>query len=351
MTTDSRPRILIVDDEAFVCRLVERTLTANGHRCATATSGQEALDTLSLGGFGLIVSDIMMPGMSGLELLARAKESHPGIAAIMLTAVDDQETAIKALELGAYGYVIKPFNPNELLINVVNALRRQELERMRDEYEGRLERDVRERTAEIRRTQEEVMVRLVSAAGYRDEETGAHIRRIGLFARALAERLGWDDAAQGDILLAAPMHDIGKIAIPDHILRKPGKLTPSEFERIKSHTVIGAQIMADSGIALLGMARDIALSHHERWDGTGYPHGLAGEDIPMSARIVAVCDVYDALLHDRVYRPGSSEEEALAIMREGRGRHFDPAVLGAFMEELPQFQRIEREVSDDPAPV
>ena len=177
-----------------------------------------------------------MPGMTGIELLAQVKKTNPDVAFIMLTGVDDHQTAVRALELGAFGYIIKPFQTNELFINVANSLRRRELELERDQYEERLERQVRERTAEIRATQEEVIMRLVTASGYRDEETGEHIRRMGEYAAILARAAGWDEKAVEEIRLAASMHDVGKIGVADAILRKPGKLTDEEFERIKEHT-------------------------------------------------------------------------------------------------------------------
>ena len=196
-----------------------------------------------------------------------------------------------------------------------------------------------ERTAEVRRSQSEIAMRLMAASEYRDDETGAHIRRIGLFAAALAEKAGWEPQAVGDLQLAAPMHDIGKVGIPDAILLKPGKLTAEEFEAMKGHTTIGGRILGDTDIALLRLAKEIALSHHEKWDGSGYPRGLAGEAIPQSGRIVALCDVYDALVSHRVYRPALPEEEALDIMTKGRGSHFDPELFDCFLQTLPEFRQ------------
>jgi putative two-component system response regulator len=348
MENDTTPGILVVDDEEYICRMVGRLLQAKGYSSSKAYSATEALEILASGNFELLISDIMMPGMSGMELLAEVKKQYPDLAVIMLTAVDDQETAIDALELGAYGYVIKPFHSNELLINVANALRRRQLEKMRDEYEQRLEFEVRERTSEIRKTQEEVIYRLVSASEFRSLETGAHIKRVGEYARILAGALGWDLGESEDLGLAASMHDIGKIGVPDEILLKPGRYTPEEFERMKEHTTIGASILEGSNIPLIVTAREIAFSHHEKWDGSGYPQGLTGEAIPPSARIAAVCDVYDALVSDRVYRPAMDEETALSIMKEGRGNHFDPAVFDLFMDRLPVFHRIWAEMTDNP---
>jgi putative two-component system response regulator len=337
--------ILVVDDEPAIHKLVSQLLNKRGYRCATCDNAAQAIEKIAGGGFSLVISDYNMPGMTGIELLAQVKKTNPDVAFIMLTGVDDHRTAVHALELGAFGYIIKPFQTNELFINVANSLRRRELEQERDQYEWRLERQVRERTAEIRATQEEVIMRLVTASGYRDEETGEHIRRMGEYAAILARAAGWDEKAVEEIRLAASMHDVGKIGVPDAILRKPGKLSDEEFERIKEHTRIGARILEGSPIGLLNLAHDIALHHHEKWAGGGYPIGLRGDAIPLCARIVAVCDVYDALVNDRVYRPAMPEDQALAIMMQGRGSHFDPVILDLFLERLPQFRDIHARIT------
>jgi HD-GYP domain-containing protein (c-di-GMP phosphodiesterase class II) len=212
--------------------------------------------------------------------------------------------------------------------------------------EERLEREVHRRTAAIRHREEEITIRLLGAAGMRDEETGSHVRRIGLFSAALAEALGWDAARTADIRVAAPMHDIGKIGIPDAILLKPGRLTHDEFTIMKQHTVIGAKMLGDSDIPLLAMSREIALGHHERWDGSGYPQGLRGEDIPLTARIVALVDVYDAMLHRRVYKEPIAEAEVIATMSAASGTHFDPALFQVFMRILPALRHIHASVQE-----
>jgi putative two-component system response regulator len=339
-------RILVVDDEPHISGLLSQLITAKGYGCQVCDSGARALEAIAAGDCALVISDINMPGMSGIELLSTVKRSHPDIAFIMLTAIDDHGTAVRSLELGAFGYIIKPFEANELFINISSALRRRELELDRDRYEERLEREVWARTAEIRATQEQIIVRLVTASGCRDEETGEHIRRMGEYAAILARASGWNEAEAEVIRLAAPMHDVGKMGVPDAILKKPGKLTREEFEQIKEHTRIGARILEGSEIALLELAREIALNHHEKWNGGGYPNGLSGEAIPLSARIVAVCDVYDALVTDRVYRPALPEDKALAIMKEGRGTHFDPRVFDRFLEHLPEIHAIRERIAD-----
>jgi len=231
------------------------------------------------------------------------------------------------------------------LLGTVHEERQALLQRARENILIRdyLEEEVRKRTADIRRREEEIALRLVWAAESRDKETGDHIRRIGLYAEALTIEVGWDRQQSDDIRVAATMHDIGKIGTPDSILQKPGKLTPQEYEIMKSHTEIGAKILEDSDVPLLQMAREIALCHHEKWDGSGYPRGLAGEAIPQSARIVTIADVYDALVHKRVYKTAKSEENTVAIMTGKLKPSFDPEILKCFLDLLPAFNRIRRE--------
>jgi HD domain len=206
-----------------------------------------------------------------------------------------------------------------------------------------LEEEVRKRTAEIRRREEEIIIRLVWAAESRDNDTGDHIRRLGLYSEALAKAMGWPAEESDDIRLAASMHDIGKIGIPDSILNKPGKLTDKELEIMQKHTELGAKILVGSGIPLLQMAQEIAQYHHEKWDGSGYPGGVAGKEIPASARIVTIADVYDALIHSRVYKTAKTEESTVSIMSEERGKKFDPDIFEIFLRLLPEFRRIRQE--------
>jgi len=334
-------KILIVDDEEQIRNIFSRWLAGEGYTCTTAKNTENALEILAgEQGFDLLISDIMMPGKSGLELLETVRRQYPELAVIMATGLDRCEVAKGTLRFGTYGYLIKPFEKNELLISVAGALERRRLTRESLAYEKRLRQEVRDRTAEIRRREEEIALRLVSASEYRDEETGAHIRRMGIYAAALARGLGWEEQAADMIRIAAPMHDVGKIGISDTILLKPGKLTAEEFEKMKEHVAIGANILDGSHIPLLQMATDIARCHHEKWNGSGYLQGLQGEEIPEAARIVAVADVYDALSSDRIYRKALPEERVLAIMREGRGSHFDPRIFDCFLDLLPLFRDI-----------
>jgi len=333
-------RVLLVDDEPYIREILSRWLVDEGYVCDQADDADSALRLLAAGDLDLMISDIRMPGRSGLELLDEARSRYPDLAVIMLTAVDDRETAIRTLEAGAFGYVIKPFDRNELLISVVNALERRRLAILSEDYQRHLEEEVRRRTEELRLREEEIALRLVTAAEHRDAETGAHIRRIGLFSEIIARARGWDAGNAEEIRLAAPMHDVGKIGIPDHILLKPGSLTSQEFKFIERHTTMGADILAGSRVPLLRLAREIALTHHERWDWAGYPEGLSGEEIPEAGRIVAVADVYDALVHTRIYRPALPEDQALHIMHRARGRQFDPEVFDTFVDVLPELRAV-----------
>jgi putative two-component system response regulator len=339
-------RVLVVDDEPCVRNLVTRWLSNEGHTCVQAGDARSAQEWLDRDHFALVTLDISMPGGSGLDLLRTIKEACPDTAVVMLTGVEETQTAIEALTRGAYGYLVKPVEQEEFRLQVHRALERRRLLIEKREYTRDLERKVREQTVAIRRAHEETVHRLVTACMYRDEETGAHIKRIGLLSEVVAEALGWPTEDTERIRLAAPMHDLGKIGIPDAILQKPGKLTADEFETMKTHTTIGGEMLADSDSPMFQMAREIALCHHERWDGTGYPAGISGLGIPESARIVAIVDVYDALTHDRVYRPALPAEEAIEMIENGRNRHFDPFLVSVFLGVLPELRRISQDNPD-----
>lgn len=342
-------QVLTVDDETYVCDLVSRWIKGCGHECAKANSVDEALEYVRNHPVDLIVSDISMPGRNGLELLEIVHQEFPDIAILMMTGVGEAKTAIAALTHGAWGYLVKPVERQELTCQVNGALERRQLRMSQRDYTRDLEEKVRQQTQQIRSAHEETIFRLVAASLYRDEETGMHIKRTGLFSEALALAAGWS-ASEAEILrLAAPMHDVGKIGIPDAILRKPDKLTPEEFEVMKKHTLIGAKMLEGSHSAILAMAREIAMNHHERWDGTGYPRGLAGEAIPEVARIVSIVDVYDALSHDRVYHKAMAEEDVLNMMKNGAGTQFDPGLTALFLANYETIHHIAEANPDNTA--
>jgi putative two-component system response regulator len=339
--------ILAVDDESYVRELVCRWLKDAGHTCAQAANAQAAWEYLGGNEVHLMVLDVNMPGRNGLELLKDVHKTYPDVAVLMMTGNGETRVAIDALTNGAWGYLMKPVERQELACQVARVLEHRQLRLQQRDYMRTLEAKVREQTAEIREAHEETIYRLVAASLCRDEETGMHIKRTGLLSEVMARAAGWSEAEADIIRMAAPMHDVGKIGIPDAILRKPGKLTPEEFDVMKSHTIIGANMLAGSRSAILSMACNIALSHHENWDGSGYPQGLVGAAIPEAARIVSVIDVYDALSHDRVYRPKFSEEETLRIMSQDAGKKFDPALMAVFFANYEELRQLAQENPDE----
>jgi putative two-component system response regulator len=345
-----KANILIVDDAPQIRASVARWLREAGHDCTEVPSSAEAWQYLQEHQPDLVALNSSHPCGGGLELLPRIKELLPDTEVLLLTALGDTVTATAGLAGGAYGYLQQPLDCRELLLQAGKALEHRRLRLEKRHYVSTLERTVREQTANVRRAHEETILRLVSASQYRDADTGAHIRRTGLYAELFAEVLGWPADQIEHIRMAAPMHDVGKIGIPDAILQKPGALSSEEFQIMKSHVRIGAAMLVGSSSAILQMAHDIALYHHERWDGQGYPRGLSGEAIPEAARIVALVDVYDALTHDRVYRPAMSEEQALEIMEKGRGTHFDPALYAIFLILVPEMRRIAADNPDELMP-
>jgi putative two-component system response regulator len=350
-----RERVLVIDDDDSVRRLIARMVSTSGHDVETAADAVEARLWLAMASFALVICDLNMPGESGHDLVRWIRAEHRDVAVLMATGTNDRGIADAVLAAGAYGYLLKPFRRNEVAINVANALRRRGLEIENREYRGRLELLVAERTGALReaverleaseweltRSREETIQRLSLAIEFRSHETGEHVERIGINAARIAGRLGLDERHCEMIRLAAVLHDVGKIGIPDAILLKPGPLNGAERRQIEQHPEIGHRLLAGSGSELLELAAQIAWSHHERFDGGGYPRGLAGEDAPLEGRITAVADVFDALTHDRVYRPALPLDQALEIMRAGRGRQFDPDVLDAFMDLLGDMLEIE----------
>jgi putative two-component system response regulator len=265
----------------------------------------------------------------------------------MVSAAEAPQFAETALALGAYGYIVKPFRDSEVNIGIANALRRRRLEIENKAHHERLEQLVAERTAELDRSREETIHRLAAAAELRDNETGQHIERVSRYCELIARRLELPYDRCELLRVASPLHDIGKIAIPDHILRKPGPLSTDERLVIETHTERGYSILAGTREPLLQLGAEIAWTHHERFEGDGYPRGLAGEEIPLSGRIVAVADVFDALVSDRVYRLALPDDEVVAAMRAGRGGHFDPVVLDAFLTAIPMALSIRDRFADE----
>jgi putative two-component system response regulator len=317
----------------------------------------EALEWLRRQPFDLMLCDICMPGPSGLDLARLARDRYPNVAMIMLTAVDDPAAGDAAISAGVFGYLIKPFRPNEVLVMIANALRRRKLELEHLDRQEMLEQLLEARTKELdqivgslgttrktlRQTREEVVHQLVKAARVRDVETTDHLYRMSAYCALIARRLGLPAERVEDIRLASMLHDVGKIGIPDAILRKPGRLTAEEFEVIKHHSEIGERMLAGSSSDLLDLAASIALTHHERFDGSGYPRGLAGEAIPLEGRIAALADVFDAMSTARVYKGAISVEKTLDYLLAERGGHFDPEIVDLFVGAMDEVLQIKAE--------
>jgi putative two-component system response regulator len=327
-------RILAVDDEEANLLLLRRILERDGYTRVETTAEPAKVPRLFVESRpDLVLLDLHMPEMDGFELMERlapVSGDGSGVPFLVLTADATEATKRRALSLGARDFLTKPLDRIELLLRVRNLLQVQQLQARLHEHNANLEDEVAERTQDLERARLEILDRLALAAEYRDDDTQEHARRIGRVSALLAPRLGCPDREVELIRRAAPLHDVGKIGIPDMILLKPGPLDNDEFARIKTHTTIGAELLSGSRSALLRLAERIALTHHERWDGEGYPHGLAGEEIPLAGRIVAVADVFDALTHARPYKEAWPVERAVAEILAQAGLQFDRRVVDAF---------------------
>jgi putative two-component system response regulator len=340
--------ILCVEDDEQVRDVISRILVSSGHDCVTVSSTAEARGALDEREFAVVLCDISLPGGSGLDLVAELGRTHPEVATVVVTGQSDPSVAETALQLGAFGYLTKPFEANELLIDITNALRRRKRENEQRIYESSLEATVASRTAQLevaiarlecserdlRRAYGETVARLSRAFESHDGDTGAHVDRVGSYVQQIALALGLGPARAEILRLVSPLHDIGKIAVSDAVLNKKGPLDARERVEMERHTHTGHELLAGSGNELLDVAAIIACTHHERWDGTGYPKGLAGEEIPLEGRIAAVADVFDALTSDRPYRASLPAAEARAHIAAGSGTAFDPDVVDAFLRVL-----------------
>lgn len=337
ITKLKRSRILIVDDEAVNVKLLEKMLKNAGYTNVSSTNSPvECLKMYAEIEPDILLLDINMPEMDGFAVLEEIKIIDRGdyLPVLVLTAQIDRDTKLRALELGVMDFVTKPFDNIEVLNRIRNILQVRILNRQISNQNQLLEEKVRQRTEELELTQLEIVRRLGRAAEYRDNETGYHIIRMSKFSQLIGLAAGMDEARAELLLNAAPMHDIGKIGIPDHILLKPGKLDRDEWEVMKTHAEIGAKILSGHHSKLLKMASDIAMNHHEKWDGSGYPKGLKGEDIPLVGRIVAIADVFDALTSERPYKKAWPVEDAIAEINRCSGNHFDPVLVEHFNKVL-----------------
>jgi putative two-component system response regulator len=362
MEQNQKQTILIVDDEPGNIKILLELLRSD-YQIRVANNGEKALQIASSDEPpDLILLDVMMPGIDGYEVCRQIKNKPEtrDIPIIFLTAKSQVEDEQRGLNLGAVDYITKPISPPIVLARVMTHL---QLKKVRDFLKDKnefLEHEVAQRTKEISNIQDVTMVAMGSLAETRDRETGRHIRRTQYYVKLLAENLKDHSHFRHHLtrknielfFKSAALHDIGKVGIPDSILRKPGKLTAEEFEIMKTHTILGrdaimdAEKLLDSPASFLFFAREIAYTHHEKWNGKGYPEGLSGNDIPVSGRIMALADVYDALISKRVYKPSFDHNSAVSIIKEESGIHFDPDIVAAFLEIADEFQKIAQKYAD-----
>jgi response regulator RpfG family c-di-GMP phosphodiesterase len=323
---------LLVDDNPTNLMLLQHRLAKiEGCRVVCRDSAEGALEWCQDNIPDIILTDYMMPGMDGLEFIRRLRRRHEmiDVPVVVVTTSDVREIRQQALDLGAADFLTKPVDGPELMARTRNLLALR-----------------KSRLALQDRAAEELVMRLSKAAEYRDPETGAHIERMARYSALIARRLGWPEDEVERLELAAPMHDVGKVGIPDMILLKPDRLTETEFTIMKQHAAFGWEILKDSSSQLVRLAAEIARAHHEKFDGSGYPQGLAGQDIPLEGRIVAVADVFDALTSTRPYKAPWPVDKAVAFLTEQRNRHFDPACVDAFLSDLTEVLRIKAEFKD-----
>jgi putative nucleotidyltransferase with HDIG domain len=329
-------RVLVVDDESTACKLLSLILGPPTFHCTTASNGEEALVALRRGRFDVVISDLQMPGVSGMELLAETRRCYPHLAFLVTTGVDDVDVGVQAMRCGADDYLVKPLHDSAVLASIESALHKRELEQQVENYRQHLEEMVAQRTEQlqgalqqIERGYEDTLQALGAAIDLRDDQTAGHSRRVCRYSLEIARAMDWRDKQLKSLARGAYLHDIGKLGIPDGILLKPGPLTEGERKFMQQHVQIGFDVVKD--IPFLADAAEIILMHHERYDGKGYPCGLKGQEILPGARIFAVADTLDAITSDRPYRRASSFESARDTIRNLSGSQFDPQVVNVFL--------------------
>ncbi|WP_455212602.1 response regulator [Kaarinaea lacus] len=362
MDTESVHSLLVVDDNEMNRDMLVRRLKPLGYHVDTACDGGQALEMLQNGTYDLVLLDIMMPVMDGFEVLQQMKlqKSLKSVPVIMITALDDTSSAARCIDMGAEDYLTKPFDPTLLKARISSCLERKRLHDQEslyrskiEEYNNQLQERVRQQVQEISQAQLGAIFAMSKLAESRDPETGEHLERMREYCKVLSQQLTKlpkyeiiiDNTFISDIYAASPLHDIGKVGIDDSVLLKAGKLTDQEWKVMKLHPVIGAETLREvdkqhPGNSLIRMGIDIAASHHEKWDGSGYPYGLQGTEIPLVARILALGDVYDALTSKRCYKEAFSHDKSRQIVIESGGSHFDPEVVDAFIQTEDEFKRI-----------
>lgn len=353
---EKTPVILVVDDQHQNIELLEALLVPQGYKVVKAVNGEEALLCLSGNPIDLILLDIMMPGMDGFTVTRRVRqhEAYKRIPIILVTALRETGDRVKGIEAGCDDFISKPFDKSELFARIRSLLKVKAYNDLIINYQKELESEIARETEELRKAVDqtksaslETIHCFSKAAEYKDEDTGAHIKRMSFYAEAVAKKMGLLEIEVENLLYATPMHDIGKIGIPDHILLKPEELNDGEWVIMRQHTTFGANILGRSDSEFINLGSIIALSHHEKWDGTGYPNNLKGDEIPLPAKICAIADVFDALTSHRPYRREPfSFEKSFSMIKEGIGSHFDPEVAKAFFSITDQILEI-REMYKD----
>ncbi|MFW5425949.1 MAG: HD domain-containing phosphohydrolase [Methylophagaceae bacterium] len=342
--------ILIVDDQFVNVKLLEKVLKQAGFENIFSTDdSRQAVPLYLEHDIDVLLLDIRMPHLDGFEVMQKLQATiqNDYLPILVLTAELTSETRSRSLTSGAKDFLTKPFDRQEVILRTSNIIEVRLLHKQILQQNIILEAEVKKRTQELENSRLEIIQRLGLAAEYKDNETGNHVLRMSKFSHALAKLYGLADKDLEMILCASPMHDIGKIGIPDRVLLKPGKLDNDEWEIMKSHVTIGAELLSGGESPLLSMAKSIALTHHEKWDGSGYPEGLSGDDIPIEGRICAISDVFDALTSERPYKEAWSIEKAVALIKDESGKHFDPRLVELFEEILPEIKSIMAEHTDD----